>query len=44
MGQASKESIENLVKNASLAVGDMYPIIKQDMRLWRNVAMAYRLF
>lgn len=33
MGLASKESIENLVKNASLAVGDMYPIIKQDMRV-----------
>lgn len=33
MMKASKESIENLVKNASLAVGDMYPIIKQDMRV-----------
>ena len=31
MMKASKESIENLVKNASLAVGDMYPIIKQDI-------------
>ena len=31
MGLASRESIEKLVKNASLAVGDMYPIIKQDM-------------
>lgn len=28
---ATEESIERLVKNASLAVGDMYPIIKQDM-------------
>lgn len=33
MGLASKESIEKLVKNASLAVGDMYPVIKQDMRV-----------
>lgn len=33
MGLASKESIEKLVKNASLAVGDMYPIIKQDMHV-----------
>lgn len=31
--KASKESIENLVKNASLAVGDMYPFIKQDMHV-----------
>lgn len=31
MEPASRESIEKLVKNASLAVGDMYPIIKQDM-------------
>lgn len=33
MRLATKDSIEKLVKNASLAVGDMYPVIKQDMRV-----------
>lgn len=31
--EASKESIDNLVKNASCVVGEMYPLIKQDISI-----------
>ena len=33
--QATTETIQNLVKNASLAVNDLYPVLKQDMEVMR---------